>query len=57
VKVAIIHVESFQPFSSRHGIDTVLALQFRYDPAVIEALAGASCVESLRRAALRRGTG
>jgi hypothetical protein len=36
--MAQVHVSAFQPFSSRRGVDTVLALQFRYDAEVIEVL-------------------
>jgi hypothetical protein len=42
----LIHVSAFQPFESRRGVDTVLALRFRYDPELIEVLK-----DSLRRAA------
>jgi hypothetical protein len=33
-----IHVSAFQPFESRRGVDTVLALRFRYDPELIDVL-------------------
>jgi hypothetical protein len=39
--VATIHVSAFQPFESRQGVDTVLALKFRYAPELIGALKGA----------------
>jgi hypothetical protein len=36
--MAEIQVHTFQPFSSRVGIDTVLGLSFRYDPVLISQL-------------------
>ena len=33
-----IHVDRFQPFQSRIGLDTVIRLQFDYDPALIARL-------------------
>jgi hypothetical protein len=33
-----VHVSAFQPFESRRGVDTVLALRFRYDPDLIAVL-------------------
>ncbi len=33
-----VNVYSFQPFSSRRGLDTVLALRFTYDPELVELL-------------------
>jgi hypothetical protein len=33
-----IHVSAFQPFESRRGVNTVLALRFQYDPELIAAL-------------------
>jgi hypothetical protein len=34
----MIRVSAFQPFESRQGVDTVLALRFQYDPELIESL-------------------
>jgi hypothetical protein len=48
--MSIIHVSAFQPFESRRGVDTVLALRFRYDPDVIEVLK-----DAIRRASRDRG--
>jgi hypothetical protein len=33
-----VHAETFQPFVSRQGLDTVLSLRFGYDPQLIERL-------------------
>jgi hypothetical protein len=33
-----IHVKAFQPFESRAGVDTVLALKFEYDPERVEQI-------------------
>ena len=46
-----IDVSAFQPFPSRIGVDTVLALRFQYDPDLIAALKDAL------QAARRRGFG
>lgn len=35
---SIIRVTRFQPFASRHGVDTVFTLSFLYDPALVELL-------------------
>jgi hypothetical protein len=37
----MIHVSAFQPFESRVGVDTVLALRFKYDPELIDVLKSA----------------
>jgi hypothetical protein len=37
----MIRVSAFQPFESRRGIDTVLALQFRYDAELNEVIKSA----------------
>lgn len=34
----MIYVSSFQPFVSRIGQDTVIRLQFNYDPNLVESL-------------------
>src|SRR5262245_4855453 len=34
----IIHVGSFQPFKSRQGRDTVIRLEFQYDPELVALL-------------------
>jgi hypothetical protein len=39
--MATIHVSSFQPFESRRGVVTVLALRFPYDPELINVLKSA----------------
>jgi hypothetical protein len=33
-----IHVDRFQPFQSRVGIDSVVRLRFEYDPALVSRL-------------------
>jgi hypothetical protein len=33
-----VYVSAFQPFASRRGVDTVLALRFKYDPDLIATL-------------------
>jgi hypothetical protein len=33
-----IHISSFQPFASRQGVDTVLALRFRFDRELVDTL-------------------
>jgi hypothetical protein len=43
--MTVIHVSAFQPFESRRGIDTVLALRFRFDRDLVELLK-----EALRQA-------
>jgi hypothetical protein len=35
---ALIHADTFQPFASRVGIDTVVRLQFDYNPALVSRL-------------------
>jgi hypothetical protein len=45
-----IHVSSFQPFESRVGRDTVLALRFQYNAEVVEVLK-----QALRDAGRRLG--
>jgi len=38
VNTISIHVDHFQPFQSRVGIDTVVRLQFDYDQALVSRL-------------------
>jgi hypothetical protein len=35
---SLIHVDRFQPFQSRLGIDDVIRLHFDYDPALVSRL-------------------
>jgi hypothetical protein len=37
-RLVTIHVDQFQPFTSRAGIDAVIRVQFNYDPALISKL-------------------
>jgi hypothetical protein len=45
----LIRVHEFQPFASREGVDTVLGLTFRYDPALVGLLKAAIRSEGLRQ--------
>jgi hypothetical protein len=54
--MAEILVRAFQPFSSRAGVDTVLALAFRYDPELIAQLK-AALRETGRSAGVRQPGG
>lgn len=36
--MTVIRVSEFQPFESRQGVDTVIRLQFPYDPDLIALL-------------------